>query len=253
MRWSVEFVAQNITVFVNTTNTLGCTCSMPLLIDVDTEMFGEDSAPPWAGVQLAPKRKAEGATDGEQQSQKELKGKGKGEDSLVTKVAMLSLATAREQALLSFVVLSTYLIPAESYLAKAGLAANKFYADMVKALHDRKAAGEDVDLSTPGPPFITVFFMTTRALMKMAPEEKSPQYMGSMIRHFTVRAPRGPGSKKMEGKVRMQFALGPNPLSSAVNVFLEAALTDLKATQLVGSAPKGPLERQITNMLQRRG
>eukprot|EP00959_Pyramimonas_sp_CCMP1952_P372863 7807979-Pyramimonas_sp.AAC.1 len=63
-------------------------------------------------------------------------------------------------------------------------------------------------------------------------KEKSPQYMGSMIRHFTVRAPRGPGSKKMEGKVRMQFALGPNPLSAAVNVFLEAALTDLKATQL---------------------
>eukprot|EP00959_Pyramimonas_sp_CCMP1952_P066235 1382900-Pyramimonas_sp.AAC.1 len=103
MRWSVESAVQNIIVFVNATNALGCICSAPLIIDVDTEMFGEDSAPPWAGVQLAPKRKAEGAPDGQQQSQKELKGKGKGEDSLVTKVAMLSLATAREQALLSSV------------------------------------------------------------------------------------------------------------------------------------------------------
>eukprot|EP00959_Pyramimonas_sp_CCMP1952_P036849 770913-Pyramimonas_sp.AAC.1 len=65
--------------------------------------------------------------------------------------------------------LSTYLSPAESY--RAGLAANKFYEDMVKALRDRKAEGEDAGLSTPGPPFTTVFFMATRALLLMTPEE----------------------------------------------------------------------------------
>ncbi|CAK0857237.1 unnamed protein product [Prorocentrum cordatum] len=120
---------------------------------------------------------------------------------------------------------------------------------MVKALHDRKAEGEDVGLSTSGPPFTTAFCMTTRALLLMTPDEiqqkveehfnphlkeESMQYIG-MIRHFTVRAPRGPGPKKLEDTVRLQYALGPNPLSSEVNWFLDAALTDLKATQPIRS------------------
>eukprot|EP00959_Pyramimonas_sp_CCMP1952_P261021 5457549-Pyramimonas_sp.AAC.1 len=76
---------------------------------------------------------------------------------------------------------STFLIAADSYLGKVGLGANKFYTEMVEALHDRKAAGED--LASPGPTFLTVFFMTTRALRKVAPTEI--KHVNSLIRHFT--------------------------------------------------------------------
>eukprot|EP00959_Pyramimonas_sp_CCMP1952_P409899 8590629-Pyramimonas_sp.AAC.1 len=118
--WSVALVAQSTRAFANTTYTLGHTFNMPLQVVEDADTFGKDSMPPWAEVHLAPKRRAKGDPDGAQPSQKEPKGDGKGEnkDSLVTKVAMLSLATAREQALLSTVVLSTYLVSAGPYLAK---------------------------------------------------------------------------------------------------------------------------------------
>eukprot|EP00959_Pyramimonas_sp_CCMP1952_P285797 5975772-Pyramimonas_sp.AAC.1 len=85
--------------------------------------------------------------------------------------------------------------------------------------------GEEVDLSAPGPPFVTVFFLTARAMMTQGsdqvkeaatvffqkhPKDKTPQYMASLARQFTARSPRGPGSKRTRGNVKLTLAIGPS-------------------------------------------
>ncbi|CAK0792260.1 unnamed protein product [Prorocentrum cordatum] len=239
---------------------------MPPAIELDAATFGEDELPPWAGAVIAPKRAAAESADSAGSQAKQARGNGKGEQSLLRKVAALSPATAREQAMLSSVVLSTFLAPSESYSAKSGLAANKVYSDTVKNIHDRKEAGEEVDLASSGPPFITAFFLSARATMtqgsdqvqKAATEffqkylkDQTPQYMASLARQFTARAPRGPGSKRTQGKVKLTLALGPNPGAQAVNTLIDLALAECKAAQMAGAAPKGPLERQIAAALKR--
>ncbi|CAK0879331.1 unnamed protein product, partial [Prorocentrum cordatum] len=59
--------------------------------------------------------------------------------------------------------------------------------------------------------------------------------------------------EEMEGKVRLQFSMGPNPCSAATMELFDLILQDLQAIQLIGSAPKGPLERQVSSMLEREG
>eukprot|EP00959_Pyramimonas_sp_CCMP1952_P258880 5412231-Pyramimonas_sp.AAC.1 len=71
---------------------------------------------------------------------------------------------------------------------------------------------------------------------------KSTQHTSSMFRHFAIRALGGPGSTKIEGQARLQFAIGPDPLAREVNARMAVVLADLRATQLAGSAPEGPLE-----------
>ena len=56
----------------------------------------------------------------------------------------------------------------------------------------------------------------------------------------------------MEGKVRLQFGLGQNPEVAVFEEVMDAILIDIKAVEMVGTAPKGPLERQITTMLEKR-
>ncbi|CAK0845905.1 unnamed protein product [Prorocentrum cordatum] len=131
------------------------------------------------------------------------------------------------KALLSSVALSTFLAPSESHLARRGLAANQFYADAVAEIDKRKEAGEDVDLSSPGPPFIAA---------------------------FSIPAPRrdcagiGAGSKKTQGNAKAALALRPPP--EAAKSLMDSALAECKAAQLAGAPPRGPLERQIAAALE---
>ncbi|CAK0826996.1 unnamed protein product [Prorocentrum cordatum] len=210
---------------------------MPPAIELGAAMFGGGELTPWAGAVIAPERAAAESADSAGSQAKQAKGNGKGEQSLLRKVAALSMATAREQAVLSSVVLSTFLVPSESYLAKNGLAANKIYSDTVKKIHDRKGAGEEVDLDSPGPPLIAVFFLSARAMMTQGSDQKylkdqTPQCMASLVRQFAARAPRGPGSKRTQGKVMLTLALGPNPEAQAVNAMMDLALAACKAVQM---------------------
>ncbi|CAK0885878.1 unnamed protein product [Prorocentrum cordatum] len=250
--------------------------------DWDVEMFGEER-PVWAMTVCGVKRPAppEGgdrskqANVGQGSGSQEVAQTGRGAKSnkeleeLAELTARLALITAREQALLEGSVLETYLVPELHFLSKAGIEANRFYTGAVAGLKEQKKTDDSVDLGQLGPPFVTVFFMVMAAAVKAAqgaaqepmanffqthvkgqPAEHITQY----VTRFSIKVPRGEHtSAEMKGMVKFQVHIQTaRPAGVVLREILDRILSEAGAERLVGSAPRGPLERKIGQLLSKR-
>eukprot|EP00959_Pyramimonas_sp_CCMP1952_P065332 1363767-Pyramimonas_sp.AAC.1 len=101
--FSADFVVQRSSGSPTTTFTRSPIFLVSSVV-LDVSVFGEDELPPWAGVVVAPRRPAEMGAAGQGSQPKQAKGGGEGggdvDETLLQKVAALSLATACEQAIL---------------------------------------------------------------------------------------------------------------------------------------------------------
>ncbi|CAK0809744.1 unnamed protein product, partial [Prorocentrum cordatum] len=81
-------------------------------------------------------------------------------------------------------------------------------------------------------------------------KDQMPQFMASFVRQYTVKVPSGPGSKQMQGHVKLTRAghclclWMLDPEAQAVSSLMDMAMAECKAVQLVGASLTGPLERQ---------
>eukprot|EP00959_Pyramimonas_sp_CCMP1952_P091752 1920799-Pyramimonas_sp.AAC.1 len=83
--------------------------------------------------------------------------------------------------------------------------------------------------------------------------QRPPSFIAEYVTHFSLQVPRGDHSKKMEGKAKFRFVIhGDHPAGPKLKAILMAILAEIDYQRLVGSAPKGPLERQIVALLSKR-
>ncbi|CAK0883551.1 unnamed protein product [Prorocentrum cordatum] len=238
---------------------------MPLE-EMGLEMFDAER-PEWAKAICGARRPREG-DDAEDRPQRERgeepqggRGGGRGmkEQELVDLTARLALVTARGLGLVESNAMETRLLDATHFLAKAGLAADKYYTEAAAGLKEIKKANPETDLSPLGPPFATVFWMTVNAVKKQAQgaavdvaanfwnahvDKKQPDYIATYITHFSVKQPRGDHSKRMQGGVKFQIVIHPTAVGIALRQIFDRVLEEAGAVRLAGSAPRGPLEGQ---------
>ena len=185
---------------------------------------------------------------------------------MVPMVSKLALILARDMADVKGVVLRTFFVPEDSWLAKAGMEAKKQYQSGVDALKERKDKGEEVDLGAMGAPHITIFYMVLAQIKAKATEQaklvldefwakfvegKEQAELGAWVKHFSMTVPKGAKSKKMKGQVKLKFHFGEGPMHSGAVQILEAVLTEVKAKEEYGAEPRGPLEREIGKILDK--
>ncbi|CAK0861076.1 unnamed protein product, partial [Prorocentrum cordatum] len=78
------------------------------------------------------------------------------------------------------------------------------------------------------------------------------KYLNTHAKHDTVRAPKGPRSDRMRGMVNIQFQfVAWAPASTPAAQPLEAVLAEGVAVEMVGPAPRGDLEREASQALQK--
>ena len=75
--------------------------------------------------------------------------------------------------------------------------------------------------------------------------------LGLGAKHFSFQVPKGVKGKKMQGMVKFRFnfseAWGPAPLEIVLAVLAEAG-----AKEEVSDEPRGPIEREISTLLNKR-
>mmetsp|Transcript_34790 Transcript_34790/g.92315 ORF Transcript_34790/g.92315 Transcript_34790/m.92315 type:complete len:271 (-) Transcript_34790:550-1362(-) len=175
--------------------------------------------PEWAKAICGVRRPREG-DDAEDRSQRQRGedsqgGRGKKEQELVDLTAWIALVNARGLALVEPNVMETYLLDTARLLAKAGLAANKYYTEVAAGLEETKKANPETDLSSLGQSFVTVFWLTMNAVRKQDQgavvdvvtivwdaqvDKKQPDCIATDITHFSVKQPRGDHCKRMVGE-----------------------------------------------------
>ena len=212
------------------------------------------------------------------------KGKGKGDlyHSLIKLVAKLCLNDARELANIAGTVFQTWemLEEAKSSGPKIMIEAGLKYDEVSKALKVKSTNGEAVDYRARGPPHVQVWAALCLHLVNnmdsflegsdvhKASESKvfkdyfekymntqTPTQVAKHVLHFRYRKYKGKKDQDPpEGgkKGRLTFAFSYDGPGKEARSLLTQFLNNEKvscATQLVGPAPRGPLEREAARIL----
>ena len=190
---------------------------------------------------------------------------------LVLVLTRLSLSNSRELAEITGTVFTTYLVPLEAPLVASGLAAGVAYNEAAKDLKAKQEAGEEgIDLAGLGPPHLHVFVavLRTMAEQKLSEEDakvvkdywdevvcKTPMLeLGSEIKYFRVKTlkEQEQQSKKV-AMAKVQFAVDVVhvPAMQALETVLMRMIESMQGQRKYGAAPRGPLEREASRLLDR--
>ncbi|CAK0822884.1 unnamed protein product, partial [Prorocentrum cordatum] len=179
------------------------------------------------------------------------------------------------------VVFVTALVPATIACIEAALEAGKDCHTAAMRLRGEHSNDESVDTAKPGSPHLHVWKDSVRALLGSTEEGKAReiltdywrnhimqyelQDMAADVKYFRVRVPQGKEkkknkkkkkkkkkSKRMEGKVRSQWALATtNKKAAELDGVLRRELTRQGAEITIGAAPRGVLERDARAFLNK--
>ncbi|CAK0842338.1 unnamed protein product, partial [Prorocentrum cordatum] len=199
-------------------------------LDVAMDFELPADAPAW----LFPLRKREGRADG----------------STMKWVVRQALANARACAEIESNINDAFLISEQSWLAQAGIRGNKYCAECVKQLEDKRADDATTDLGSLGPPWLAVFWMVMAGVKKQSQNDQcmdavnsfwdayiknnQPAEIALTIRHISFQVPRGEKSKRAEGMVEFKpnVALGTKA-GAGLQELMYRALAELSAQRLV--------------------
>ena len=191
---------------------------------------------------------------------------------LVQVLAKLELTNSHLLADLAGTVWHTFLVDLEkSLVAKAGVEGGKEYDERVKVLKQQKEAGQEVDLASPGPPFLSVWCSVVKALAERGPEAervvyanywkevvqvKDPVELQEQVKYFRVKKVQPPpkGGKKEKELVKIMFSFNcHDQWGKDIQAALIKQLVMEKAERKAGAAPRGPLEREAARLLEKSG
>ncbi|CAK0885066.1 unnamed protein product, partial [Prorocentrum cordatum] len=235
-----------------------------------------DFTPPaWMQALSETKRGAdEGPGSGEKPS-KHAKGGAKGDknEKDLTKVLMLlltklCLTSARELANLAGAVYQTWeLLEASDGVTQLMIDSGLKCDDMSKQMKERQRAGEKVDFRTRGSPHVQLrasvcpnLVTSAKTFIQGREEYIESETVGKHALHFRDRKYKGrknetsgSASQQQAKKGRLTFAFicdEPGMLArELITWFLKHEEDQERAEQLVGPAPKGPLEREAARIL----
>ena len=254
-----------ITVIVTCSNFLPTPGGTYLTFHCNQDM--EDAAAASAATDgpawMVGKRPATGPTGAVQKQPR--KDEGGGEAKLLKQLTMvtakLSLSTAREQAETAAMVEEVWEVNNAADIMAVALKAGVDYDTEQKRLHELKDQGNEVDLSKLGHPYLQVWSSTVKYLQAHGEQKvkevygtywaamqkmEAPEEMMKDVRHFRAKKNKGKGSEK--GRISFHF----EPMSDDAKHLREGLVMQLKhegAVRKCGSKPRGPLEREASELL----
>ncbi|CAK0818331.1 unnamed protein product [Prorocentrum cordatum] len=183
--------------------------------------------------------------------------------ALVAILGKLVLSMAGDLRAVISVVFVTALVPTTFPCIEAAIKAGKDYHTAAMKLREESKEDDKVDTAKLGSPHLHVWKDFIRALLASTEEGKPRDILtyywrnhimryelvdaAAEVKYFRVRTPQGKEkkkSKRMEGKVRLQWALTmTNKTAAELDEVLRAELIRQGAEITIGAAPRGVLER----------
>ncbi|CAK0795990.1 unnamed protein product [Prorocentrum cordatum] len=190
---------------------------------------------------------------------------------IVLILAKLVLSMAGDLRSVISVVLVTAIIPSAAPCIEAAIQAGKNYHKAAMDPKEKAKEDEGVDTAALGSPHLHVWKDFIRALLASTEEGQARTALGTYwtknvmkyelkdaaaeIKYFRVRVPQGKEAKKkskrMEGKVRLQWALSTTRIARELDGAIRSEIVRHGGEILIGAAPRGALERDARALLNK--